>query len=236
MHPAVALLYRSRGDGMVGIYVGIFVVFMAIAIIVWAFSKSRRIKRQLRALKALPIGQLPENTLGKIVGAAHPVGHTLIGPLTGRHCLYYVAIVEQHVSTGRSSYWKQIIKEEMGVMFQIVDPSGRAIVDPAGADVELTFDGNSKSGTFNDADPIQEAFLQRHGKSSAGWVFNKGLRYKEAMIEINETVAVLGSGIREPDPMMAPAQDYRSGPPTLLRLTSSPKFPLVISDDPTTTQ
>ena len=40
--------------------------------------------------------------------------------LTGRPCLYYIAIVEQHVSTGRSSYWKQIIKEEMGVAFQVV--------------------------------------------------------------------------------------------------------------------
>ena len=86
------------------------------------------------------------------------------------------------------------------------------------------------------ADPVQEAFLQRHGKSSKGWVFNKGLRYREAMIEVNETVAVLGQGIREPDTAMAPSGDYRSGPPTLLRLTSSPKFPLVISDDTSTTQ
>lgn len=66
-------------------------------------------------------------------------------------------------------------------------------------------------------------------------MFNKGLRYKEAMIEVNETVAVLGQGIREPDPEMALAQDYRTGPPTRLRLTSSPRFPLVISDNPSTT-
>jgi hypothetical protein len=236
MHPAAALLYRSHSNDMVGIYVAIFVVFIVIAIVAWYFSKANRLKRALRDAKAMPIGQLPENTPGKVVGQAHPVGQTLVGPLTGRPCLYYIAIVEQHVSTGRSSYWKQIIKEEMGVAFQVVDSSGRAIVDPRGAEVVLTFDGTSKSGTFSDADPVQEAFLQRHGQSSKGWVFNKGLRYKEAMIEINETVAILGSGIREPDPMMAPAQDYRSGPPTLLRLTSSPKFPLVISDDHTTTQ
>ncbi len=235
MHPAVALLYRHNNN-MVGIYVAIFIVVIVIAIVGWAFSKANRLKRALRDMKAMPIGQLAENTLGKVVGQAHPVGQTLVGPLTGRPCLYYIALVEQQVSTGRSSYWKTIIKEEMGVPFQVVDISGRAIVDPRGAEVALTFDGTSKSGTFNDADPIQEAFLQRHGHSSKGWVFNKGLRYKEAMIEINEVVAVLGSGIREPDPMMAPAQDYRSGPPTLLRLTSSPKFPLVISDDQSTTQ
>lgn len=236
MSPAVTLAYRSHGSDMMGIYVAIFLIFIVIAIVAWYFGKGARIKRQLRNAPAVPIGQLAENTVGKVVGTAHSIGHGLVGPLTGRPCLYYICVVEQHVSTGRSSHWKQIIREEMGVPFQIVDASGRAIVDPRGADMALTFDGQSKSGTFNDADPVQEAFLLRHGKSSKGWVFNKGLRYQEAMIEVNETVAVLGQGIREPDTAMAPSGDYRSGPPTLLRLTSSPKFPLVISDDVSTTR
>lgn len=236
MNPAISLAYRSHSGDMLGIYFAIFIIFAVIAFCVWFFGKARRIKSQLRNARAVAIGQLAENTVGKIVGSAHSIGHQLVGPLTGRPCLYYICLVEQHVSTGRSSYWKQIIREEMGVPFQVVDASGRAIVDPRGAEMALTFDGNSKSGTFNDADPVQEAFLQRHGKSSKGWVFNKGLRYREAMIEVNETVAVLGQGIREPDTAMAPSGDYRSGPPTLLRLTSSPKFPLVISDDTSTTQ
>lgn len=117
--------------------------------------------------------------------------------------------------------------------FQIVDGTGRSLIDPHGAEIELIFD---RSGTFCDADPVQEAFLQRHGQSSKGWMFNKSLDYKEAVIEVNETIAVLGQGIREPDPEMAPAQDYRSGPSMRLRLTSSPRFPLVISDDPSATQ
>lgn len=236
MQPAVALAYHRHSDAMLGIYVVVAIVVIVIAVVSWYFSKANRIKRQLRNLKAQPIAQLPENTVGKVAGAAQPLGQTLVGPLTGRPCLYYVAIVEQHVSTGRSSHWKQIIKEEMGVPFQLVDRTGRALVDPRGAEVALTFDGTSRSGTFRDADPAQEAFLQRHGKTSKGWVFNKGLRYKEAMIEVNEIVAVLGQGIREPDPEMAPVLDYRSGPPTRLRLTSSPRFPLVISDDHSTMQ
>ena len=47
---------------------------------------------------------------------------------------------------------------------------------------------------------------------------------------------VLGSGVREPDPNAPPEAAYRGAPPTRLRLTSSAKFPLVISDDPSTTQ
>ncbi|HEX7841933.1 MAG TPA: GIDE domain-containing protein [Kofleriaceae bacterium] len=238
MQPAVALAYHAHAGpilGVVAVYLVMFGVVGAIGLVSRYFSKANRIKRLLRNTQPQPIAQLPENTLGKLVGVARPLGETLVGPVTGRRCLYYIAIVEQYVSTVLGSEWKQIIKEERGVPFQIVEGTGRVIVDPRGAKVALTFDGSSRSGTFHDADPVQEAFLQRHGKTSKGWVFNKDLRYKEAMIEVNETIAVLGQGVREPDPEMALAQDYRTGPPTRLRLTSSPRFPLVISDNPSTT-
>ena len=150
--------------------------------------------------------------------------------------MYYVAIVEEKRSTGRSSYWKTIITESEGVPFVLEDPTGRAIVDPNNAQVALDFDGKSSSGSFHDATLVQEAFLAKYGKKSSGWVFNKSLRYREAMIEIGETVAVLGSGVREPDPDAPPEDAYRGAPRTQLRLTSSAQFPLVISDDPATTQ
>ena len=89
---------------------------------------------------------------------------------------------------------------------------------------------------MDDATPAAEAFLARHGHAGKRWMFNKNLRYIEAVIEVGETVSVLGSGVREGDPMALPPEGYRSAPPTRLRLTSSPRFPLVISDDPSTTQ
>jgi len=193
-------------------------------------------KRKLRKAKLYPIAELPENVAGRVVGQAQVYGETLTGPLTGRPCVYYIAKVEQHHSNGKSSYWRTLISEKQGTPFALVDPSGRAIVDPRNAELALDFDSRSRSGTFDDATPVEEAFLARHGHKSAGWMFNKGLRYSEAVIEIGETVAVLGSGVREPDPDGAAGADgYRDGPPTRLRLTSSPKFPLVISDDPSTT-
>lgn len=57
-----------------------------------------------------------------------------------------------------------------------------------------------------------------------------------ALFLLGEVVAVLGSGVHEGDPTGMPPGGYRSAPPTRLRLTSSPRFPLVISDDPSTTQ
>src|SRR5262249_37502511 len=117
----------------------------------------------------------------------------------------------------------------MGVPFMVEDGSGRALVDPTGAEVVLNFDGESSSGTFHDADARQEAFLAKHGRTSKGWIFNRGLRYREAMIEAGETIAIVGSAVREPDPDAPPEEAYRGPPKTRLRLTSSTRFPLLIS-------
>jgi hypothetical protein len=224
------LAYYYRSGPPVGLFVLIFLVIGSIALIGWYFSKGNRLKRRLRAAKPWPIAELPEDTLGKITGQARVLGGTLVGPLTGRTCVFYVATVQERRSSGRSTYWRTIITETAGVPFMLEDGSGRALVDPTGAEVALDFDGNSSSGTFHDADLRQEAFLAKHGQKSTGWVFNKGLRYREAMIEVGETIAVMGSGVREPDPEAPPEEAYRGAPKTRLRLTSSARYPLVISD------
>ena len=228
--------YRSRSSLPGELWFVIIVAIVVIAICGWYFGAAQRMKRQLGQAKPWSLNELPEDTHGRVIGQARALGEELAGPLTGRRCVYYIAIVEEQRSTGRSSYWRTIASETRGVPFMLEDGTGRAIVDPNGAQVALDFDGNSKSGTFNQADPVQEQFLAKHGQKSEGWVFNKTLRYREAMIEVGETIAVLGSGTREPDPNAAPEAAYRGAPPTRLRLTSSPKFPLIISDDPATTR
>src|SRR5262249_34084485 len=153
---------------------------------------------------------------------------TLTAPLSGRPCVCYVVSVERRGRTER--YWHTIVRESKSVRFQIADETGHAIIDPSSANLVLHRDVNTSSGTFDDATPSEEAFLARHGEASKGWLFNKALRYHESVVEIGETIAVLGSGVREPDPAGVPAEGYRSAPPTRLRLTSSARFPLVISD------
>jgi hypothetical protein len=217
------------------IYVVIGIGLVAFIGVGWYFSPSNRLKRELRGAPRYSLGELPEQTRGRVVGSAQSLEQTLEAPLTGRACLYFVVTVEQHHSTGRSSYWKTIIREEQGVPFMLTDGTGKAIVDPRSAKVALDVDGRGDSGTFDSPSERESAFLARHGTTGQGWVFNKRLRYREAVIEIGETVAILGAGIREPDPTAPPAEAYRGEQPTRVRMTSSPRFPLLISDSPDTT-
>jgi hypothetical protein len=215
----------------IAIILACVVVFLAVT----ALAKGATV-RKLRNARSFAIAELAEGQAGRVIGEAFPIGVTLQGPLTGRDCVYYIAKVEQHHSTGRSSYWKTIVEEERGVPFALTDGTGRAIVDPTHAEIALDFDSKSTSGTFDDANDVERAFLERHHESSQGWLFNKSLRYREAVIHVGERIAVLGEGVREPDPDAEPSGDYRGAAPTRLRLTSTPRFPLVISDSPDATQ
>jgi hypothetical protein len=207
--------------------------FAAVAAVLAAsflWNEKARIRRQLRGAPRVAIGELEEGRTGRLVGKVGE-GQTLQAPLTGRSCVFYEATVEQYRSNGKSGSWREVAREVRGVPFALDDGTGRAIVDPSGARVAVDIDMTTRSGTFDDPTPVEEEFLSRHGLRATGWVFNKSLRYREGVIEIGETIAVMGQGVREPDPDAAgKAVGYRSGPPTRLRLGGSARHPILLSD------
>jgi len=197
---------------------------------------------QVRASATSTIAAFPEHAGGKIVGHVHAFEESeeplLTAPITGRPCVYYVVrVVEAKSNLATESVdHVTILHEEEGVPFVVTDGTGYAIVDPRGARVALVTDARTKSGTFDDATAAEEQLLQRHGEASVGWWFNRALTYHEAVIAPGERIAVLGAGVREPDPHAAPDGGYRGTMPTRLRMSSSPRYPLVISDEPSATQ
>lgn len=228
-----------RQNGAMGFVVIVVLGFIGIALLAHHFGEGQKLLRLLRGTPIFSLAAVPESSPARVVGQAFAQsaqGPILHGPLTGRPCLMYIVIVEQQVSNGKSTSWKEIIRESRAVTFLLTDATGKALVIPTEAKTVLDFDRETKSGTFDPAEPVEEAFLSKHGHTSKGWLFNKGLRYREAVIDIGETISILGMGVREPDPEGTPADGYRSAPPTRMRFTSSAKYPLVISDDPTTTR
>lgn len=205
----------------------------SIALAIWYFSEGATIKRELRSVPVSKIRDVSDGHRARIVGGVRPVVEAFPAPLTGRPCVYAIATIEERRSRGKSHYWKRIAREEQGIAFFVEDDTGRALVDAANGRLALEFDAHESSGFLDNPEPNQLAFLQRHGESGTGMLFNRSLRYREAIISVDEVIAVLGEGVREPDPDAPPTEAYRGDSPTRLRLTSSPRHPLVVSDDPT---
>ncbi len=209
----------------------VFGIFGGTALVTWLISE-QRIRRRLRKAMRVPIAAVQEGQVARVVGRVCR-GKTVEAPMTGRRCFYYEAVVEEM----RKHTWKKVIRETGGVPFVVEDDSGRAVVDPAHADVVLVFDEDTGSGSFDDATRDQEAFLARHKQKSKGSFFNRSLRYREAIIEHGEQVAVMGQGVREPDPdAKGEERDYRGELPTRLHMRGGKKSPLLISDDPDLTR
>ncbi|HEX5062076.1 MAG TPA: GIDE domain-containing protein [Kofleriaceae bacterium] len=191
------------------------------AVVFTLFTGNERIRRTLRNMPAKKIGELSDDERAKIVGRVRALGEALEAPISGRRCVAYsVSVVEQEQNASH-------IRETKAVAFVVEDGSGRALVDPTAARIAIDGGPSVQTGTLHDPTPAAEDLLLRHGKRP-----RHGVLYREAVITDGESIAVLGAGTREPDPDAPPTEAYRGDARTRLRLTSSRKYPLVISDDP----
>lgn len=207
--------------------VGVVAAIGWVTHLVWG-DATRSIRRALRDARRVAIGKARDARQVKVVGEVID-GPTVMAPISGRRCVYYRVVV--HQATGNRK--RERAREDGGVRFQIDDGTGRALVDPEGARIAVELDTRTRSGLFDDATAAEEAFLQRHGIGSTGLIFNRTLTYQEGVIEIGDTVAVLGRGVREPDrSATARVAGYRDPPPTRLRLGGSSRHPILICDQP----
>jgi hypothetical protein len=225
--------------GAMGFAILAFLSFAGTALLIAHHnSEGERLKRLLRTASVRELAAAADGAMVRIVGTTYTQSaqsRVLRGPITGRSCLMYIVTVEYTYSSGDSFAWKQLIRETNEVPFLLRDATGIAIVDPTAAITTLKFD-HERESAFHLLQPLEREFLAKHGHTSEGQLANKLLRYREAIVEAGGSITVLGMGVREPDPEGTPAEGYRSAAPTRMRFTSSPKHPLVISDDPTTTR
>lgn len=62
----------------------------------------------------------------------------LNAPFTGTDCVAVDYEIEEYRSSGKSSSWRTLHRNEGAVPFRVADDTGRILVDPAGADLSLT--------------------------------------------------------------------------------------------------
>ena len=123
-------------------------------------------------------------------------------PFSGRHAVWCRITVQELRSSGRNSYWHTLLAEVDARPFMVDDGSGQmARVMPIGANVILDKQNIASSGTFNDAQPHLEAFLQSRGLKSTSWIgFNKSMRYEEEVLAPGDPLYALGPSRREAGP------------------------------------
>ena len=139
--------------------------------------------------------------------------YTLIAPVTARACYYYRTLVWEWKQSGKNKQWVKIAGECMHVPFFVDDNTGRMLVDPRGADLDLhrDFEQEFSDSFFTTKEPVPDnvrSFLARHGVST-----NNKIKVEEFCIKPKNALFILGTLADNPGIAVTPQamRDPESG-------------------------
>lgn len=160
------------------------------------FFRGFRTLRRRRLLENTPTSKTRSIAMGlvEIVGEAVPTGETLQSPFSDHECVYYRYEIEEYRRTGKRHAWVTVMQRSLGVPFFLQDDTGRVLIDPTGAEVDIPQDAQFRSGTGEDPPAPIQAFLAQQGIAFEGFLgINKTMRYTEYYVAPHDPLYILGT-------------------------------------------
>ncbi len=147
-----------------------------------------------RLILDTPFSKIRSASMGMVEVSGLAAGpYTMIAPITARPCYYYRTLVWEYKQRGKNKEWVKVAGECMHVPFFVDDNTGRLLVDPRGADLDLhrDFEQQFCDSFFTTKDPAPEnvrGFLARHGIATS----NK-IKVEEYCIKPKNSLFILGT-------------------------------------------
>jgi len=158
-----------------------------------------RLLQRRRLILDTPQSKIRSASMGMVEVSGLAVGpYTMVAPITARSCYYYRTLVWEWKQSGRDKTWVKIAGECMHVPFFVDDNTGRLLVDPRGADLDLhrDFEQEFSDSFFSSKDPVPDSvrsFLARHGI-----VTNNKIKVEEFCIKPKNSLFILGTLAENP--------------------------------------
>ena len=197
----------------------------AIAGIVLFFHGFRMLQFKRLVLNT-PFSKIRSASMGLVeVSGAATGPRTIPAGITGAPCYYYCATAWELRQSGNNSQWKKVAEETLYVPFFVDDSTGRLLVDPQGADLDVhrTFrDEFSKSlfGSNMFPENVMQ-FLLRNGVGASG-----NIRLEEHCVEPGYPLFVLGTLTENPDRWTSQPTPHVMVPSSSIRSRSSFSLPI----------
>ncbi len=183
-----ALLLRSSNIQpivccAIGVCVGIYLFFHGFHLL-----------QRRRLILDTPFSKIRSAAMGMVEVSGLAVGpYLMTAPITARPCYYYRTLVWEWKREGRSSTWVKVAAESMHLPFFLDDNTGRVLVDPRGAELDLHRDFQQEfcDSFFTIKDPAPDnvrTFLARHGI-----VTSNKIKIEEFCIKPKNALFVLGT-------------------------------------------
>jgi hypothetical protein len=166
-----------------------------------------------RLLLTTPTSRIRSAALGlvEVTGAAAGP-YTISTPITGKPCFLYHTTAWQ-LRDGRKQEWEKVAEETLHLPFFIEDSTGRLLVEPFGADLDLHRDFREEyaasffSSNLGDVPPRVSVFLSRQGI-----VPGRRLRIEERSIKPEDLLFVAGTLTENPGVQVRPMSPRSDSP------------------------
>jgi hypothetical protein len=161
---------------------------------VYLFFNGFRLLQKRRLILDTPVSKIRSASMGMVELNGLAVGpYTTIAPITERPCYYYRTVVWEWKRCGRSNQWVKVAAECRHVPFFLDDNTGKVMVDPRGAELDLhrDFQQEFSDSLFTTKEEVPgnvHSFLSRHGVSTA----NK-IKVEESCIKPKNSLFLLGT-------------------------------------------
>jgi hypothetical protein len=179
---------------IIGVFAGLYI-----------FYKGFLMLQRRHLILNTPASKIRSASMGMVELNGLAVGpYTMVAPITERACYYYRTVAWEWKRRGRSNQWVKVAAECVHVPFFLDDNTGKVMVDPRGAELDLHRDFQQEfcDGFFTlkqEAPPNVHSFLLRHGVSTR----NK-IKVEEFCIKPKNALFVLGTLDENPDLEVAP--------------------------------
>ena len=161
---------------------------------VGVFFYGFRLLQRRRLILDTPFSKIRSASMGMVEVSGQAVGpYTMVAPITARSCYYYRTLVWEWKQQGKNKNWVKVAGECMHLPFFIDDNTGRLLVDPRGADLDLHCDFKQEfcDSFFTTKEPAPanvHSFLSRHGI-----VTSNKIKVEEYCIKPKNSLFLLGT-------------------------------------------
>jgi len=133
MLTGIALMVRFDATSFWPSAIGI----LGAAVSIFLFFRGFRMLQYKRLILNTPVSKIRSASMGLVEVSGMPVGpHTLTSPVTGEPCFYYSVRAWQWDQSGRGS-WSRVLDESACLSFFVQDNTGKVLVNPQGAHLDL---------------------------------------------------------------------------------------------------
>ena len=157
--------------------------------------------RRKRLMEGIPTSKVRSIAMGlvEIAGKANP--KTLLkGPFSGKECVYYKYTIEEYRREGKHSRWVKLKEGSSDEKFYLEDYTGKVLVDPKEAEVDIPIDCEIESGFGEDPPETIKKFISSVELSYEGFLgLNKTMRYREYHIAPGDNLFIIGTAMDNPE-------------------------------------